>query len=234
MPQKDWASSTNSQARRVFHRSRNWPRFKRRWTRSRRGYCFPLRAWTMFKSAIDGAITLGIPVICIDSDAPNSRRVLFIGTDNFRAGMESGGRMGEILKGQGRIVIVSIPVQNNLDERVRGVNEALKKFPGIKVAQTIDDKGDPRSANDQISTLLAGKDSKEKINGIREMRDGVTLQADIYRPKAEGKFLVLLVRTPYASARDAHDEGCQHHLSRSRTSISAHAASRTVAHTLES
>jgi putative CocE/NonD family hydrolase len=29
------------------------------------------------------------------------------------------------------------------------------------------------------------------------MRDGVTLRADIYRPKAEGKFPVLLVRTPY-------------------------------------
>jgi ribose transport system substrate-binding protein len=119
----------------------------------------------LFKDAIDGAIAQGIPVICIDSDAPNSKRVTFIGTDNFRAGMESGKRMSDLLKGQGRIVIVSIPGQNNLDERVRGVNEAFKKSPGIKVAQTLDDKGDPRSANDQISTLLA-KTSKEKIDGI--------------------------------------------------------------------
>src|ERR1700738_2890408 len=29
------------------------------------------------------------------------------------------------------------------------------------------------------------------------MRDGVVLQADIYRPQAEGKFSVLLQRTPY-------------------------------------
>jgi ribose transport system substrate-binding protein len=119
----------------------------------------------IFKDAIDGAIAQGIPVICIDSDAPNSKRVTFIGTDNFRAGMESGKRMSDLLKGQGRIVLVSIPGQNNLDERVRGVNEALKKSPGIKVAQTIDDKGDPRSANDQISALMA-KTSKEKIDGI--------------------------------------------------------------------
>lgn len=120
----------------------------------------------LFKAAIDGAISQGIPVICIDSDAPSSKRVLFIGTDNFRAGSESGKRMGDLLKGQGRVVIVSIPGQNNLDERVRGVNEALKKFPGIKVAQTIDDKGDPRSANDQISALLAAKNPKDKIDGI--------------------------------------------------------------------
>ena len=34
--------------------------------------------------------------------------------------------------------------------------------------------------------------------GVRmETRDGVTLRADIYRPKAEGKFPVILMRTPY-------------------------------------
>jgi len=34
-------------------------------------------------------------------------------------------------------------------------------------------------------------------NEAAKMRDGITLRADIYRPKAEGKFPVLLVRTPY-------------------------------------
>jgi uncharacterized protein len=34
-------------------------------------------------------------------------------------------------------------------------------------------------------------------NVAAKMRDGVTLRADVYRPKDEGKFPVLLVRTPY-------------------------------------
>jgi putative CocE/NonD family hydrolase len=34
-------------------------------------------------------------------------------------------------------------------------------------------------------------------NATATMRDGTKLRADIYRPKAEGKFPVLLVRTPY-------------------------------------
>ncbi len=34
-------------------------------------------------------------------------------------------------------------------------------------------------------------------NVAAKMRDGVTLRADVYRPKAEGKSPVLLVRTPY-------------------------------------
>jgi putative CocE/NonD family hydrolase len=39
-------------------------------------------------------------------------------------------------------------------------------------------------------------------NVAAKMRDGVTLRADIYRPKAEGKFPVLLVRTPYDKTGD--------------------------------
>src|SRR6266704_599959 len=34
-------------------------------------------------------------------------------------------------------------------------------------------------------------------NVAAKMRDGVTLRADVYRPKAEGKYPALLVRTPY-------------------------------------
>src|SRR5580704_1658976 len=117
----------------------------------------------MFKGPIDAAIAQGIPVVCVDADAPESKRVLFVGTDNFRAGQESGKRMGDLLKGQGSIAIVTLNGQLNVEERVRGVNEALKKFPGIKVVQTIDDKGDARNAYDALSTLLK---SKEKIDGI--------------------------------------------------------------------
>jgi len=117
----------------------------------------------LLQDAIDSAVAQGIPVITVDSDAPASKRLMFVGTDNFRAGMESGKRMGEILKGQGQVVVVTIPGQLNLDERARGMNEALKKYSGIKVAQTIDDKGDPRVANDSISDLLR---AKAKIDGI--------------------------------------------------------------------
>jgi ribose transport system substrate-binding protein len=119
----------------------------------------------IFKSAINAAVAQGIPVVCVDGDAPDSKRVLFIGTDNYRAGEESGKRMADILKGQGKVIIIGIPGQLNVDERVRGVNDALKKYPGIKIMQTLDDKGDPRSANDQISSLM-GSGNKEKIDGI--------------------------------------------------------------------
>jgi ribose transport system substrate-binding protein len=116
-----------------------------------------------FKEAIDSAVMSGIPVVCIDADAPDSRRVLFIGTDNFRAGQESGKRMADLLGGQGRVIVVGLGGQLNTEDRARGVDDALKKYPGIKLAQSIDGKGDPRVTFDAISALLQ---KKEKFDGI--------------------------------------------------------------------
>ena len=39
-------------------------------------------------------------------------------------------------------------------------------------------------------------------NAVATMRDGTKLRADIYRPKEEGKFPVLLVRTPYDKTQE--------------------------------
>jgi ribose transport system substrate-binding protein len=144
----------------------------------------------ILKPAIDTAVLKGIPVICIDADAPDSHRVLFVGTDNFRAGQESGKLMADILKGQGQVVIISVPGQLNLDERVRGVTEALKKYPGIKIAQTIDDKGDPRNANDAVSALLA---KKEKIDGVicLEASGGSGVAEALHRMDLTGKVAIV-------------------------------------------
>jgi ribose transport system substrate-binding protein len=144
----------------------------------------------MLKPAIDAAVLQGIPVICIDADAPDSHRVMFVGTDNFRAGQESAKRMADILKGQGQIVIVTVPGQPNLDERVRGVTEALKKYPGMKIAQTIDDKGDPRAANDGISALIA---KKEKIDGVicLEASGGSGVAEALHRTDMTGKIAIV-------------------------------------------
>jgi putative CocE/NonD family hydrolase len=45
---------------------------------------------------------------------------------------------------------------------------------------------------------------KQELGVITRMRDGVILRSDIYRPEANGKFPVLLQRTPY-NKRDKHN-----------------------------
>jgi ribose transport system substrate-binding protein len=144
----------------------------------------------LFKAPINAAIREGIPVVCIDADVPGSSRVLFVGTDNFRAGQESGKRMAELLAGKGNVAVISIPGQFNLDERVRGVTDVLKKYPGMKIAKTIDDKGDSRNAYDAISALLQGKDKPDGIIGL-EASGGAGAADALHRMDLTGKIPIV-------------------------------------------
>ena len=127
------------------------------------GICLSAARSDFFKSDINKAILAGVPVICVDADVPDSKRVLYIGTDNIRAGKESVRRMAALISGKGNVVVITIPGQRNLDDRLAGVADALKNFPALKLTKILDDKGDWRSAFDQISDLIL---KKEKIDGI--------------------------------------------------------------------
>ncbi len=96
------------------------------------GICLSAARPEMFKARIDKAISAGIPVICVDADVPDSRRVLYIGTDNLKAGRESLKRMAALVPGKGNIVVITIPGQRNIDDRLAGVVDALKNFPALK------------------------------------------------------------------------------------------------------
>ncbi|HEX2663514.1 MAG TPA: substrate-binding domain-containing protein [Candidatus Acidoferrum sp.] len=144
----------------------------------------------VFRDPINSAIQQGIPVISVDADSPESNRILFVGTDNFRAGQESGKRMAELLHGKGNVVVITIPGQFNLDERVRGVEEAFKKYPGIKLTKTIDDKGDSRNAYDAISPLLQGKEKPDGIIGL-EASGGEGAADALHRLDLTGKIPIV-------------------------------------------
>lgn len=144
----------------------------------------------LFKGPIDAAIQQGIPVICVDADSPNSHRVSFIGTDNFRAGQGIGKSMAQILKGKGNVVVITVPGQFNLDERLRGVTDAWKAFPGIKVIKTIDDKSDPNAAYDAVTDVLRSKDKPDGIVCLEAVGGGGAADA-LYRINLTGKIPIV-------------------------------------------
>jgi ribose transport system substrate-binding protein len=104
---------------------------------------------------IDAAIAAGIPVITIDSDSPESKRLYFIGTNNREAGRLGGSRVAARLNGKGNVVFFTNPGQPNLDERLRGYEDVFAGSPGIKVVEVFDIKADPGSALDQAGVYLA-------------------------------------------------------------------------------
>jgi len=109
----------------------------------------------LLKPSINAAIQQGIPVLCFDSDSPESQRLLFVGTNNYEAGRRGAQLLGKLLAGKGSIAFLTISGQYNLEERLRGYQDGLKAYPGIKSVATIDDKGDPGLANDLVTKTWA-------------------------------------------------------------------------------
>jgi ribose transport system substrate-binding protein len=108
----------------------------------------------LLKPGIDAAVSAGIPVITIDSDAPTSRRLFFIGTNNLDAGHLGGERVAQKLGGRGNVVFFSMPGQPNLDDRLRGFKDVFARYPDIKILDVVDIKGDARNAFDNTQQYL--------------------------------------------------------------------------------
>jgi len=106
---------------------------------------------------INSALSQGIPVLTMDSDAPDSKRLFFIGTDNYKAGTLGGKLTAKLLGGKGNIVVLTIPVQPNLKDRLHGYQDAIAEQSGLKIMQVVDMKGDPTIAFDTAKQMLDGK-----------------------------------------------------------------------------
>ena len=154
------------------------------------GICLSAGKPEIFQADIDKAIAQGIPVICVDADVPNSKRLLYIGTDNVKAGRESLKQMATLLGHSGSIAVMTISGQRNLDDRVAGIADALKNFPGMHLAKILDDQGDARTAFDQTSDLIQ---KKEKIDGIIcvEATGGSGAAGALHRFNLEGKLPIV-------------------------------------------
>ena len=118
----------------------------------------------LLKDSIDKAIAAGIPVITMDSDAPASKRLFFIGTNNYQVGVSGGLRLAQELKGKGNVVVFTMPDQHNMQDRLRGYRDALERTPNIKITRVVDIQGDPRIAFDTTRQII-GKE-KDQVDAF--------------------------------------------------------------------
>ena len=142
---------------------------------------------------IDSAVAAGIPVITIDSDAPMSHRLYFIGTNNLQAGRMGGERVARQLNGKGNVVFFSMPGQPNLDERLKGYEDAFSKYPGINIVEIFDMKGNSGTAMDKAQEYLA-RTGKNKVDGFicLEASAGKDVAEAFRRSNATGRVLVAM------------------------------------------
>ncbi len=151
-----------------------------------------------------------------DSDAPESNRVVYIGTNNVDAGREAGAQMKRAMPGGGKAMLfVGTMDADNARERVQGIREALAGG-NIEILDVRTDESDfaraKRNAEDTLARYAdlgmmvglwayntpqiyqavkqAGREGKVKIVGFDE--DALTL-----RGVADGTIFSTVVQQPF-------------------------------------
>ena len=147
-----------------------------------------------FQSEINAGIDAGIPIITMDSDAPHSHRLFFIGTNNLEAGHLGGQRVVDKLPGgKGNVVFFSMPGQPNLDERFKGYQEIFADHPGIKTVEVVDIKGESTAAFDKTQQyMLQTGDKKIDAFVCLEASAGKEVASVLKNQNAKNRLLIAM------------------------------------------
>jgi ribose transport system substrate-binding protein len=103
-----------------------------------------------------------IPCVIIDSGIDTDKYISFIATDNYKGGVIAAKRMGKILNGKGKIVVVKYaPGSASTMKRENGfINTIEQEFPEIEIVDT-------KYGMDTVETALqAAEDLLTKNAGI--------------------------------------------------------------------
>lgn len=86
---------------------------------------------------IDLATDQGVPVICMDQDAKDSKRLCFVGTDNYHFGQMSADELARVIDKKGGVLLQSMAQTSVVGaERFRGMTEQLEaEYPDIEILQ---------------------------------------------------------------------------------------------------
>jgi ribose transport system substrate-binding protein len=105
--------------------------------------------------AINSAVKNGVPVATFDSDAPHSKRFVTYGVDDIKCGEQVMDELAKVMEGKGVVAILA-GNQNapNLQKRVQGVKNVLKKYPDIKIRDTYYHKETPQDAAAKVEQVM--------------------------------------------------------------------------------
>lgn len=95
-----------------------------------------------------------VKLITTDSDAPKSKRVLYIGTNNYEGGKALGAEIVKLLPNGGKIAIfVGTLAADNASQRLKGVEDATKDHK-IEIVDRREDNTDRAKARSNVEDLI--------------------------------------------------------------------------------
>lgn len=96
-----------------------------------------------------------LPVLTQDSDAPDSQRLAYVGTDNHAAGIQAGGLIKEALPNGGKIMLfVGKADAQNAKERLQGIKDAIAGTNITIIDVRTDDTDQIRAKSNVADTLV--------------------------------------------------------------------------------
>lgn len=105
---------------------------------------------------VDKAIEAGIPVVTYVGDLPDSKRLTYIGSSQYDIGYIGAQKYAEMIGGQGKIAILTLPGNPMFEERSRGFEEGFAAYSGIEIVAYGDTKADT------VTAISAAKDILNK------------------------------------------------------------------------
>lgn len=95
-----------------------------------------------------------VNLLCMDSDAPDSKRLCYVGTDNYKAGLIAGEEIMKALPDGGKVVLfVGTLDALNAKERRQGILDAIKGS-NVEVIDTLLDNADHAKAKANVEDTL--------------------------------------------------------------------------------
>jgi ribose transport system substrate-binding protein len=120
-----------------------------------------------FGPVIDKAVAAGIPVVLVDTDAPESRRLAYVGTDNYAAGLQAAKAIAEATAGRGKIGIISGAAEAiNLQTRIRGFSAGIAGFPALRIVDRRAGKSDLLTQGALVQAMLEAHPDITAIFGV--------------------------------------------------------------------
>jgi len=95
-----------------------------------------------------------VNLICMDSDAPKSERICYVGTDNYNAGRAAGDEIKKALPNGGKVLLFvgTLDAQNAAD-RKKGIEDAVKGSK-IQIIGTLTDNTDHAKAKSNVEDAM--------------------------------------------------------------------------------
>lgn len=144
-----------------------------------------------FTPLINRVVEKGIPVITVDTDTENSKRLAYIGTDNYYSGYLAGKQLIADTKGSANVAIITGSFySNHQQQRVKGFEDAVKSEKGIKIVDEEESNISRVRAAEKAYQILQKHPEVSAFFGTSAL-DGIGIAQVVEKYKKKGQIYII-------------------------------------------